>query len=98
MAQEDVPVDVDRALLDPTAVFSSPEEVAEHGSLSLEQKVEILRRWEYDAAELAVATEEGMPGGENHLLRRVLLTLSRLTGGLDVEHTGPTKQDGLPRQ
>jgi len=61
------------------------------------QKVEILRRWEYDAAEVAVAVEEGMPDRDDEdLLRRILLALDRLTGGLDVERSGPSKQHGLP--
>lgn len=90
-------VDLDRALLDPTSVFASPEALAGHEDLTVEQKVEILRRWEYDASETSVATEEGMPGGDGDLLRRILLALSRLAGGLDVEQVGPTKHHGLPR-
>jgi hypothetical protein len=43
-----------------------------------------------------VAGEEGMRGeDENDILRRVLLVLDQLTGGLDVEHIGPTKQHSL---
>ncbi|BBK38536.1 hypothetical protein STAQ_36140 [Allostella sp. ATCC 35155] len=90
-------VDVDQALLDPALVFPSPEALAAHESLTVEQKIEILRRWEYDASEASVATEEGMPGGDGDLLRRILLALSRLSGRLDVEQVGPTKHHGLPR-
>jgi hypothetical protein len=57
----------------------------------------VLRRWEYDASEVAVAEEEGMPGTENDTLNQILLALHRLTGGVDVEHTGPTKHRPLPR-
>jgi len=32
-------------------------------SLNTDQKIQILRRWEYDARELAVAEEESMSGG-----------------------------------
>ena len=90
------PVDMEEALLDPAAVFATPEEILDHAGLRPEQKVEILRRWAYDAAEVAVAVEEGMRGEDNGLLRRILLALEQLGGGIDPEHTGPTKQDGLP--
>lgn len=91
------PIDLNKALLDPAAVFETPEEVEGCAQLSNEQRIEILRRWEYDASEGVVATEEGMPDGENDLLRRVLLALDRLTGDVDVEKSGPTKQQGLTR-
>jgi hypothetical protein len=89
-------IDYDKALLDPASVFATPEEVLDRTELTKQQKIEILRRWEYDASEIAVAEEEGMVGNEPLMLRRVLLALEALTGGIDVEHTGPTKQDGLP--
>jgi hypothetical protein len=89
-------VDFDQAKLDPGSVFTSPEEVADHAGLSTDQKIEILRRWEYDAAEVAVAVEEGMPDGESDLLRQIVLALDRLSDGIDVEEVGPTKQHGLP--
>jgi hypothetical protein len=88
-------VDLAAAMLDPARVFATPEEVVAHPALTRAQKIEILRRWEYDAAELAVAREEGMPGDDESLLHRVLQALDELTGGVDVEHTGPTKQRGL---
>ncbi|MES0386002.1 MAG: hypothetical protein ABUJ98_15640, partial [Hyphomicrobium sp.] len=61
------------------------------------QKIEALWRWEYEASALSVAVEEGMPGEDDGLLRRVMLALGTLTGPIDVEHTGPTKQHALPR-
>ena len=79
------------------SVFSSPKEVFAHEALTYEQKVEVLRRWEYDASEAAVAEEEGMPGAENDTLHQILSALHRLTGGVDVEHAGPTKHRSLPR-
>jgi hypothetical protein len=90
-------IDMERALLNPGSVFAAPEDVVGHEGLTTEQKVEILRRWEYDASEEAVALEEGMPGANGDLLRRILLALERLSGGLDMERTSPTKQHGIPR-
>ena len=97
MAEERTSLDLEQALLDPGSVFAGPEEVLRHATLAPEQKIEILRRWEYDAAEADVATEEGMPGGDDDLLRRILLALEALGAAIDVEETGPTKQHGLPR-
>jgi hypothetical protein len=92
------PLDIGKALLDPAAAFDAPESVAAHDALSKAQKIEILQRWAYDESEDAVAVEEGMPGGaDGNLLQRILLALDGLTGGVDVEHVGPTKNHGLPR-
>jgi hypothetical protein len=68
-------VNLEQALQHPASVFASPEAAAAHTELTREQKIEILRLWEYDAAEAEVATEEGMPGGDDDLLRRMLLAL-----------------------
>jgi hypothetical protein len=85
----------EQALWDPGSVFSSPEAVTDCPDLTLEEKVRVLLSWEYDATELAVADEEGMQGAENGLVRRVLLALTKLTGGKEVERVAPTKQHGL---
>jgi hypothetical protein len=91
-------IDIERALLDPGSVFETPEDVFTQSSLTSDQKIEILRRWEYDEAEVNVAVEEGMPGNDTGLLRRILLVLDGLTGGGgDPERTGPSKQHGLDR-
>ena len=90
------PIDMDQAILDPASVFATPEAVLLHQELSKQQKIEVLRRWAYDASEVCVAVEEGMPGGENNTLRRVLLALDQLCD-VDVDQVGPTKQHGIPR-
>jgi hypothetical protein len=90
-----LPAWLDRALSDPGSVFPDPEAVAESADLSLEEKVRVLRSWEYDAAELEVAEEEGMPGPRNGLLQRIVLVLAGLTGGRDTDWVAPTKQHGL---
>jgi hypothetical protein len=64
--------DLERALLDPTAVFRTPEEVLARQDLTRDQKAAILQRWRYDAIELEVAETEGMHDGEPDLLDRVL--------------------------
>jgi hypothetical protein len=89
--------ELEKALADPASVFANPEDVVRASGLADEHKIEILRRWEFNASEESVALEEGMPGEESDLLRRILLALGALTGRLDVAHTGPSKNHGLPR-
>jgi hypothetical protein len=88
-------VNLEQALQDPALVFATPEEVSAHAGLTREQKIEILRMWEYDAAEAEVATEEGMPGGDGEILRRILLALDSVIGETDVGDSGPTKQQAV---
>ena len=85
-------IDLERARLDPTAVFPSPEAVVKHPCLTLEQKTDILERWKYDACELEVAEEENMGGGEPSEMEGVLKALRALSALRDPEHVSPTKQ------
>ena len=87
-------VDVEKALLDPGLVFKTPDEVVISNELSREQKITILRRWEYDARELEVAEEEGMKGPELVTLDDVLRALRSLGATADTERSAPTKQGG----
>lgn len=89
-------INYEQALLNPAFIFEQPEDVLSCEGLTAKQRAEILRRWEYDESELAVAVEEGMPGGESTFLQRILIALEQLPGGADAEHAGPTKQHGLP--
>jgi len=95
-AEKPTAVDMEQAVLDPGSVFATPETVLVHDGLSKQQKIEVLRRWAYDASEVSVAVEEGMPDGENDLLNRILVALDQLAE-IDVEQVGPTKQHGIPR-
>ena len=57
---EHTQLNIKEALLNPASAFKHPKEVIDCGDLSREQKIEMLRRWEYDVRELQVADEEGM--------------------------------------
>jgi hypothetical protein len=72
----------------------TPEEILTAPRLTEQEKADLLCRMSYDAAEQAVALEEGMPGDDDGLQRRVLLALNQLHHRMDVEHTSPTKQQG----
>ncbi|KTD61848.1 hypothetical protein [Legionella spiritensis] len=85
------PVWFNQALIDPTSVFSSPEQVAEHSKLTLEEKLRILRSWEYDATEVSVSLEEGMPGAEVDLLPIIICTILRITPDGFIKYESPTK-------
>ncbi len=87
--------DLDRALLNPASIFASPDEVLAHEDLSHQQKIEILRRWEYDERELQVAEEENMAGGPSDMLDEILRALHELGAGVDTEHSPLTKQGGI---
>lgn len=87
-------MDFEKALLNPAKEFSHPKDVLAEQSLTLDQKVEVLKRWEYDALELEVAEEENMGGDSPSILSEVLDALHSLGAKIDTEHTPPTKQGG----
>ncbi len=85
-------IDVNKAMLDPTLVFKDPKDVVANVELTRDQKIEILRRWEYDARQLEVAEEEaGMAVRRPEMFDRVLQALLALGAERDMEHTPPTK-------
>ena len=87
-----------RALLDPADVFEAPKDVLASPSLTKAQKIEILRRWEYDVSEISVAEEEGMPSGTGVSVNEVLEALHQLVPDIDTARRPPTKQGGIDRQ
>ena len=85
-------IDVNKAMLDPTMVFKDPKDVVANDELTRDQKIEILRRWEYDARQLEVAEEEaGMAVRRPEMFDWVLQALHTLGVERDIEHTPPTK-------
>ncbi len=96
MANSGDAIDLRKAVLNPTAVFRGPEDVLQRAELTRAQKIEILRRWKYDALELQVAEEENMGSGQpSDILDRVLQALRALNAGPDSEHSPPTKHGGI---
>ncbi len=85
-------IDVKTAMLAPTMVFEDPMDVVANDELTRDQKIEILRRWEYDARQLEIAEEEaGMAVRRPEMFDRVLQALHTLGVERDIEHTPPTK-------
>ncbi len=85
-------IDVTKAMLDPTMVFKEPKDVVASNELTRNQKIEILRRWKYDAQQLEVAEEEaGMAVRRPEMFDRAVQALHMLDLERDAEHTPPTK-------
>jgi hypothetical protein len=87
------------ALTDPASTFTSPKNVLLNHELSKEQKIEVLRRWDYDMRDIEVAEEENMQGRENadnaEMHEQILAALHILKAYIDLERTPPTKQGGV---
>lgn len=97
--------DLDKALVDARAVFKRPEDVVTARDLTREQKIEILRRWEYDARAIQVAEEEGMTAPpsvpQSAHLDLILNALRTLGAPSNAEKSAPTntevvEETGLP--
>ncbi len=85
-------IDMKMAMLAPTMVFEDPMDVVANDELTRDQKIEILRRWEYDARQLEIAEEEaGMAVRRPEMFDLVLQALHTLGVARDIEHTPPTK-------
>jgi hypothetical protein len=86
-------LDLKRAQLVPSSVFTSPEEVVLHSGLSSAQKLAILRRWEFDARRTAgygAAKDAPHEVGMLFRVRRALQALtSRDRGSASFETRGP---------
>lgn len=70
--------DIEKAMFDPTTVFRNPDEVLLREDMTREQKIEVLRRWAYDARQLQVAEEENMGGQQPDILDEILCALHAL--------------------
>ncbi|EKD72605.1 MAG: putative cytosolic protein [uncultured bacterium] len=59
-------INVAKAKIDPAQIFAHPADVLHEASLTREEKIDILKSWEYDECELSVAEEENMRGSNGH--------------------------------
>ena len=85
-------IDVTKVMLDPTKVFKEPKDVVASNELTRNQKIEILRWWEFDARALEVAEEEaGTAVLGPEMFDRVVQALHTLGAERDTEHSPPTK-------
>ncbi|MDA3872858.1 MAG: hypothetical protein PF795_02730 [Kiritimatiellae bacterium] len=84
----------EHAMKDPAGTFTHPENVVEHPSLTTEQKLKILRQWEYDAREKEVAEEENMGGGPDDQLSRILQAIESIQPADSTDPGVNSKQGG----
>ena len=84
-------LDLESAMADPSLAFGQPQDVVADQRLTIDFKVKVLKQWEADARQLAVAEEEGMTGGEESMLNRVRKALQALGADEPAEHGQTTK-------
>lgn len=87
-----------KVLGDVSRAFDRPRDILDSHDLSIEQKIKLLKEWEFDLRELQVASEENMTGDASsgttaEMLRECRHTLARLGAAAD-SGGAPTKQGG----
>ena len=87
-----------KAMSDVSREFRHPKAIVAARDLDRQQKVALLKQWEYDLRQLMVASEESMtgdtPGLTAELLRAVRASLADLGGGEDEAQGTPAKAGG----
>ncbi|MCW8196412.1 hypothetical protein F6455_16585 [Proteobacteria bacterium 005FR1] len=86
-------MDFNQAKLNPASEFRHPAEVVSEPSFTKDQKLAVLRQWEYDVREMEVAEDENMQGGSRVALRDVLNALDEVDPDRE-EQSSPNKQGG----
>ena len=89
------PTDLSAALTDPAQAFKTPSAVVADEAFSRSEKIEILRRWDYDAREASVASDEGMPNGDDSPIGKIYQALGMLGAEYDLDQEPPTRQGGV---
>lgn len=85
--------DTDLTTIDPASKYGNPQAVLSDTALNRDQKIEVLKQWEYDAREIQVATEENMAGTEDEpVLDQILKALNALNA--ESDNDSATKQGG----
>ncbi|MFO7812132.1 MAG: hypothetical protein R6V21_04115 [Pelovirga sp.] len=82
----------DKSLINPADIYHDPNQVLQDESLTQEEKMKILKQWEYDARELEVAEEENMAGDAPSMLGEVLKAILKLEAGGLSKKASTTKQ------
>jgi hypothetical protein len=93
----------DKLVGDVSKHFATPEALLAEEELSREQKLALLRQWEYDLHLLQVATEENMtgdtpPGTNAEKIRQVHAAAEKLGGELDPEGSGAAKTGAVIKE
>ncbi|HEY1382782.1 MAG TPA: hypothetical protein VGF43_04160 [Dongiaceae bacterium] len=90
----------EKLVVDVSTHFSTPDQLIAAEDLTREQKLTLLRQWEYDLHLLQVATEENMtsdapPGNNAEKIREVHAAAEKLGAELDPEKSGAAKAGAI---
>jgi len=93
----------DKLVGDVSKHFATPEALLAEEALTRDQKLELLRQWEYDLHLLQVATEENMtgdapPGTNAEKIRQVHAAAEKLGAELDTEGSGAAKTGAVIKE
>ena len=93
----------DKLAVDVSTHFSTPEQLVAAEDLTREQKLALLRQWEYDLHLLQVATEENMTaetssGSNAERIRQVHAAAEKLGAELDPEKSGAAKTGAIIKE
>lgn len=83
-------IQAEKIIENPSGFFATPMDLVKTGQLTQDEKKEALEKWELDARLMAIATEEGMAGGEPAMQDEV----AKAKVALNIENErppGPTK-------
>lgn len=93
MSEQASPIDLQRALRDPAAIFVEPEEILRRPELARDVKIAILQRWEKLVRAQAVLEGVQIVDGEPPLLGRIIRALNALFHDRTFEAEGPGADD-----
>jgi len=90
----------EKLVVDVATHFSTPEALLGAEDLTREQKLALLRQWEYDLHLMQVATEENMtgdapPGNNAERIRQVHAAAEKLGAELDPDAGGAAKTGAI---
>lgn len=93
----------DTVVVDVSKHFATPEALLAANDFTRDQKLALLRQWEYDLHLLQVATEENMtgdapPGTNAEKLRAVHAAAEKLGAQLDPEGSGAGKTGAVIKE
>jgi len=93
----------DKLVGDVSQHFATPEALLAEEKLTREQKLALLRQWEYDLHLLQVATEENMtgdapPGANAEIIRQLHAAAEKLGAKLDTQGSGAAKTGAVIKE
>jgi len=90
----------EKLAVDVSTHFSTPDQLLAAEDLTRDQKLALLKQWEYDLHLLQVATEENMtgdapPGNNAEKIREVHAAAEKLGAQLEPEKSGAAKTGAI---